>query len=193
MGNMKAIATIVVTYNRLTLLKEVIETLRAQTCKEQQIIIVNNGSTDDTPKWIDQQEDIIAIHQENVGGAGGFFTGIKYASEHGYKYCWIMDDDVICKPNALQELKIAHLSVRDIGFVCSRVVGTDGSPMNTPLADMRPSANGYSDIYDYVAEYGMVKVKNATFVSVFFRYNFMKFLQIRTAHYKTCCACTNFY
>lgn len=165
---MKSIATIVVTYNRLTLLKEVIEALRIQTCKEQQIIVVNNGSTDDTPKWINQQEDIIAIHQENVGGAGGFFAGIKYASEHGYRYCWIMDDDVICEPTALEELLKAYKVTSDIGFVCSRVIGTNGLPMNTPLADMRPSANGYSDIYDYVSEYRMVKVKNATFVSVFF-------------------------
>ena len=165
---MKQTATIIVTYNRLALLKEVIEALRLQTNSDQQLIVVNNGSTDDTPQWLDQQRDIISIHQENVGGAGGFFTGIKYAAEHGYKYCWIMDDDVICHPTALPELLSAYQVRQDIGFVCSRVIGIDGQPMNTPFADMSPSTNGYSDIYDYVVDNGMVKVKNATFVSVFF-------------------------
>ena len=165
---MKSIATIVVTYNRLTLLMEVVEALRLQTYDNHQIIIVNNGSTDETPNWLAQQQDIIAIHQDNVGGAGGFYTGIKYATEHEYDYCWIMDDDVICQPTALQELMLAYSSIPNIGFVCSRVIGTDGQPMNTPFADMRPIANGYSDIYDQVSRHGMVKVKNATFVSVFF-------------------------
>jgi GT2 family glycosyltransferase len=168
MGNMNKIATIIVTYNRLALLKEEVEALRMQTYKDLQMIVVNNGSTDETPQWIEQQEDIISIHQENVGGAGGFFTGIKYAAENGYEYCWIMDDDVICQPTALEELVKAYKAVPNVGFVCSRVIGTDGQPMNTPFADMRPSENGYSDIFDHVADYGMVKVQNATFVSVFF-------------------------
>lgn len=165
---MKQTATIIVTYNRLALLKEVIEALRLQTNSDQQLIVVNNGSTDDTPQWLAQQEDIVSVHQDNCGGAGGFFTGIKYAVEHGYQFCWIMDDDVICQPTALEELMKAYAVLPNIGFVCSRVTGVDGQPMNTPFADMRPAENGYSDIYDYVAEYGMVKVKNATFVSVLF-------------------------
>ncbi len=165
---MKQIATIIVTYNRLTLLKEVIESLRQQTCKDHQIIVVNNGSTDETPQWLSLQEDIITVNQENLGGAGGFFTGIKYAVEHGFQYCWIMDDDVICQPTSLDELLRAHGLKSDVGFVCSRVIGIDKQPMNTPLADMRPSENGYSDIYDLVADYGIVKVRNATFVSVLF-------------------------
>lgn len=30
---------------------------------------------------------------ENMGGAGGFHEGIKYAFEHGFDYIWLMDDD----------------------------------------------------------------------------------------------------
>ena len=90
------VGIVVVTYNRLNLLKEVIEALRLQTYKDFQIVVVNNGSTDETPKWLSDQRDIYTITQENLGGAGGFFTGMKYVVENGFKYCWIMDDDVIC-------------------------------------------------------------------------------------------------
>lgn len=163
---MKEVAIIVVTYNRLTLLKEVIESLRNQTFNSSQIIVINNGSTDNTLNWLEEQEEIITITQENLGGAGGFFTGMKYAAENGYRYCWIMDDDVICKSNALEELYNTYHLKENIGFVCSKVVGIDGSPMNTPEVDTRPSKNGYPDWMKMI-DYGLIKVKNATFVSVF--------------------------
>ena len=84
------VGTVIVTYNRLTLLKEVIEALRQQTYLNQQIIIVNNGSTDSTAEWLQKQKDIVVINQENLGGAGGFFTGMKYVAEHNFDFCWIM-------------------------------------------------------------------------------------------------------
>lgn len=163
------VGIVVVTYNRLNLLKEVIEALRLQTYKDFQIVVVNNGSTDETPKWLSDQRDIYTITQENLGGAGGFFTGMKYVVENGFKYCWIMDDDVICDKNALMEL-ISAINVKaGIGFVCSNVLGIDGSPMNTPIVNMdsRSALTGYEDYFD-LSDYNMVKVKRATFVSVLF-------------------------
>jgi len=160
------IGIVIVTYNRLSLLKEVIDSIRHQTYKDNQIVVVNNGSTDGTYEWLLEQSDIIVITQTNMGGAGGFFTGMKYVVEHNYKYCWVMDDDVICYPTALEELVKAYHVRENIGFVCSRVVGVDGCPMNTPVASTKKTANGYMDLYDYVADRGMVKVDTATFVSV---------------------------
>lgn len=163
------VGIIVVTYNRLSLLKEVIKALRSQTYKNYQIIVVNNGSTDGTCQWLSEQSDIIVITQANLGGAGGFYAGMKFVAEHiEYEYCWVMDDDVICQSTALDELMKAYQVRDDIGFVCSRVVGFDGCPMNTPVASTKLSANGYMDLYDYVAEWGMVRVDSATFVSVLF-------------------------
>lgn len=163
---MMKVGTIVVTYNRLQLLKEVIDSLRKQTYQNHQIIVINNGSTDNTLNWLNAQKDIITITQANLGGAGGFYTGMKYVAEHGYEYCWVMDDDVICKPTALEELVKAYQTKENIGFVCSRVIGTNGEPMNTPTPDTRDSENGYADLYDSVEEHAMVKVSVATFVSV---------------------------
>jgi GT2 family glycosyltransferase len=159
------VGIIVVTYNRLLLLKEVIDSLRSQTYKDYKIIVVNNGSTDGTKEWLESQDEIITITQENSGGAGGFFTGMKYAAEAGYEYCWIMDDDVICAPDALEELIKAIQVKNGIGFVCSKVVSVDTYPMNVPAVDTRPTKNGYANWFDCVDDY-MVKVRTATFVSV---------------------------
>ena len=163
---MKDIGIVVVTYNRILMLKEVIEALRLQTYTHHQIIVINNGSTDNTIDWLKDQHDIITITQENLGGAGGFFTGMKYVAEKGYKYCWIMDDDVICKPSALEELLKAYHVKKNIGFVCSKVEGIDGCPMNTPNVDERPGSNGYANYYEFIDRH-LIKIKMATFVSVF--------------------------
>jgi GT2 family glycosyltransferase len=160
------VGIIVVTYNRLSLLKEVIDSLRGQTYEDYKIVVVNNGSTDGTKEWLESQDEIISITQENLGSSGGFFAGMKYVAEAGYKYCWVMDDDVICTPDALEELIKAIQVKKDIGFVCSKVVGIDAySPMNVPTVDTRPTKNGYANWFDCVDDY-MVKVRAATFVSV---------------------------
>jgi GT2 family glycosyltransferase len=164
---MKKVGVVVVTYNRLALLKEVIKSLRNQTFTDMQIVIVNNGSDDGTKEWLETQTDITVITQKNLGSAGGFFTGTKYVVERGYEYCWLMDDDVICYPTALEELMNAFQIDSNIGFVCSKVIGIDGySPMNVPQVDIRPTKNGYPNWYDKI-ENQMIKVRTATFVSLF--------------------------
>ena len=76
------IATVVVTYNRLELLKDCIESLRNQTRKIDEIFVINNSSTDGTEEWLSRQNDLTTITQPNTGGAGGFYTGTKTDAEH---------------------------------------------------------------------------------------------------------------
>ena len=69
---MENILAVVVTYNRINDLKLCINSLRNQTYRDFDILIVDNGSTDGTKEFVDSLEDIIVIHQDNLGGAGGF-------------------------------------------------------------------------------------------------------------------------
>lgn len=94
----------VVTFNRLELLKRVVECLRNQTYKLEKIIVVNNSSTDGTSKWLEQQSDLYVITQDNLGGAGGFHTGVKYCYEDGADWIWMMDDDVFPNSDCLERL-----------------------------------------------------------------------------------------
>ena len=98
------IATVVVTFNRLELLKECICSLKEQTRKIDEIFVINNSSTDGTEEWLNKQKDITTITQPNSGGAGGFYTGIKTAYEIGYDWIWVMDDDGLPLKNTLEEL-----------------------------------------------------------------------------------------
>ncbi len=102
--NSQKVACVVVTYNRLNLLKRCVESLRSQSCKDFKTIVVNNGSTDGTAEWLFDQTDITTINQENLGGAGGFYAGMKRAYEEGYDWIWMMDDDGVTDKDQLKYL-----------------------------------------------------------------------------------------
>lgn len=94
----------IVTYNRLNLLKKVVADLRSQTYPLDKIIVVNNSSTDGTEEWLATQNDLIVIKQPNIGGAGGFETGVRYCFENGADWIWMMDDDVFPNSDCLEKL-----------------------------------------------------------------------------------------
>lgn len=102
---MNEILCIVVTYNRLPDLKFCLVALQRQTMKMFDILVVNNGSTDGTLEFLNEKsKEIIVINQENLGGAGGFYAGMKYGLEHNYKWLWLMDDDGTPEEHQLERL-----------------------------------------------------------------------------------------
>ncbi len=103
------ICTVIVTYNRYELLKECLDSLLNQTYKTD-ILIVNNASTDGTDIKIKtdgylKNENIIYKElDKNLGGAGGFSFGVKFALDNNYDYVWLMDDDAEPELNTLEGL-----------------------------------------------------------------------------------------
>lgn len=112
------ITAVVVTFNRLELLKQGIECLRKQQ-KLTGIIVVNNGSTDGTREWLDAQQGLLVVHQDNVGGSGGFYTGIERAYSEGADWIWCMDDDVFPRPDCLDRL-LPYTDRPEVGILSPR-------------------------------------------------------------------------
>lgn len=138
---MKKVAAVVVTYNRKDLLKECITSLLNQTYKALDIIVIDNASTDGTESLVKDfiNNNIKYINTgENLGGAGGFQFGIRKASELGYDYLWLMDDDSIPTPNALEKLIVAADSLGEFGFLSSKVLWKDNTMcrMNIPKVSL---------------------------------------------------------
>ena len=115
---MSKITAVVVTFNRLKLLQRVIASLQKQSVHIHDIIIVNNGSTDGTKEWPDKQNKLHIIHQENVGGSGGFYRGIQEASKTECDWIWCMDDDVFPSEHCLENLLIYASKDNKIGIAC---------------------------------------------------------------------------
>ncbi len=114
------IVAVVVTYNRLECLKKVISCLQSQQIKLFKILVVNNGSTDGTTEWLNDQNDILVFHQDNVGGSGGFYRGISEALKFKSDWIWCMDDDVYPKEDCLKNLLI-HAE-DGVGILCPQRV-----------------------------------------------------------------------
>ena len=66
------VTAIIVTNNRLRLLQEAVAAVKTQIYPLLEVIVVDNHSTDGTADWLDNQEGLTVIHQENLGGSGGF-------------------------------------------------------------------------------------------------------------------------
>lgn len=92
------ICTVIVTYNRKKLLVRCLTKCLAQNIPTD-VIIFDNASTDGTKKYLEEnnfianKRVIYICANENLGGAGGFYEGLKKAYESQYDYIWLMDDD----------------------------------------------------------------------------------------------------
>ena len=105
----KKTAAVVVTHNRLDLLKRCLEGVRAQSTCPESIVVVNNASSDGTSEWLEKQGGLEVIIQENLGSAGGQAAGIERAKGIGASFFWLMDDDGCPDRRCLEEL----LTVRE--------------------------------------------------------------------------------
>lgn len=166
------VISVVVTYNRLTLLKGCIEALLNQDYENTEILIVDNNSTDGTREYV---KEVVEQHSEkmkmlflekNIGGAGGFHEGMKEGMKYNPDWLWLMDDDTRPEREALTELCNA-LKVIDgkIGYLSSNVYGRKHECMNTPRIQFTSKGeNGYAD-WNIHLEHSLVKVRSATFCS----------------------------
>lgn len=170
---MSKVSCIVVTFNKVELLKENIEALLNQTEKIETIMVIDNASTDETEDVInDYKKKYPQISyyklEKNVGGAGGFNFGMKKAYELTNELIWIMDDDTIPSPTALEELlNVSRKNDSDWGFLSSDVRWTDGSAciMNIPK-----TAAAWNENVDR----GLIGIESGTFVSLLFNRQMLK-------------------
>lgn len=166
---MKHVAAVVVTYNRINKLQQCIYALKNQTVPCD-ILLVDNASTDGTSTWVQQyiaaSKGIFYKNTEkNIGGAGGFNLGMRWAVEAGYEFIWVMDDDCIPEVNALEALKNAHKYLNgEYGFLSSVVFWKDGHGCKMNQQKIKKN---YYEKAEFLRE-GIIPIEQATFVSTLF-------------------------
>jgi glycosyltransferase involved in cell wall biosynthesis len=89
---MNTISVIIPTYNRASVLSRAIDSVLAQSHSADEIIVVDDGSTDETQKLIESQyPQINYIYQSNKGVSAARNTGIQQAN--GNWICLLDSDD----------------------------------------------------------------------------------------------------
>ncbi len=111
------ISIIVPVYNVQKYLQKCVDSLRFQTLKNIQIILVDDGSTDLSAQICDeymkQDKRIVVIHQQNQGLSSARNTGLKYATSPLVTF--VDSDDCVSKQTYQQALSCM---TDDIDLVC---------------------------------------------------------------------------
>lgn len=128
-GEPGLVSVIIPTYNRAYIIGRSIDSVLAQTYRPIELIIVDDGSTDDTAEVVRRYGDEVRyIHQHNAGVAAARNTG--FAAARG-EFIALLDSDDYWYPWKI-ELQIAFLQRHpDVGMVWTdmKAVTNDGAPV----------------------------------------------------------------
>lgn len=130
------VSTIIPVYNRAMLLQEAVASVLAQTYRPIEIIVVDDGSSDDTGTVADKLAseypgEISVIHQHNTGPGLAREAGRQIAKGEFIQY---LDSDDILLPNKF-ELQVAGLKTNPecgISYGWTRYRHSDGHAEKSP-------------------------------------------------------------
>ena len=169
---MDKIYAVVLSYKRKDLLKRCLEGISAQSRPCDGIIVVDNASGDGPLEMLLQLPlPALSVYElsRNTGASGGFSAGFRIAYQQGADLIWMMDDDVIPEPDALQRLLDAGETLDAQGqphsFLLSTAYTEDGLLTNVPQVDARTNAIGYEN-WPALLQFGLIPVRPATYVSI---------------------------
>jgi len=131
---------------------------------EYEIIVINDGSTDDSPEILDNyansSQHIKVIHQENVGLGGARNTGIIHSSG---EYIWFVDGDDLVNgehmgaalekaiANEVEVLAFDFLPINESGnpenWIYFKLNLTEGTVYNGPEFYLKNFAKSYIWLY----------------------------------------------
>lgn len=119
------VSVIIPTYNRSRLLQLAVESAFAQTYREVEVIVVDDGSTDDTAEAMARYDGrFIYLRQANQGVAAARNAGIQAASGD---YLTCLDDDDLILPDKIERQVQLLASQPEIGLVHCRFYRADES------------------------------------------------------------------
>lgn len=124
-------SVIIPCYNQARFLGEAIESVLTQTYPYFEIIVVDDGSTDDTATIAASFDRVRCLKQRNRGLAVARNTGLKAAKGN---YVVFLDADDRLLPNALKDGADSLGTNSECAFVYghAKLIAADGSPLDIP-------------------------------------------------------------
>ncbi len=112
------ISCVIPVHNGVRYIVEAVESLIAQTRKPDEIIVVDDGSTDGTSKVLEPFREVRVVYQENAGPPAARNRGIRESSGD---LIALQDADDLSLPKRL-EIQLYRLEERDdLQLVCSEI------------------------------------------------------------------------
>lgn len=121
---MNPIGIVICNYNKRDFVVDCIRSVQESKVQNFDIYMVDNASVDDSVEAVRKEfGDSVTIlqNEENLGGSGGFNTGLRVVKEKGYSYFVCLDNDVLVDENAINALYEYMEANSDVGMAGSRV------------------------------------------------------------------------
>ena len=133
---MAAVAVVVVNWNSGDLLARCLSSVLAQDPRPDEVVVVDNASTDGSAARIEGQFPGVKLvrSSKNLGFAGGNNRGFEEAS--GSEWIALMNPDAFAEPDWLEKLLAAAADHPDCGSVGSRLVRADDASTLDGIGDV---------------------------------------------------------
>lgn len=121
---MKEIGIVICNYNKEDAVLECIQSVLESKYTDFDLYVVDNGSTDYSVEKIRasyQDKLTLIVNEENLGGSGGFNTGLRVAFEKGYPYLMCIDNDALLDENAIGALHSFLEEHKEAGIAASKI------------------------------------------------------------------------
>lgn len=142
--NHKLVSIIIPTYNRASLVGDAILSVQSQSYPLKQIIVIDDGSQDDTEKIVARFEGIEYHRQENKGQAAARNLGLHYAKG---EYIATLDSDDIWNPEFLSH-SVECLEKHNLDFVFLNYVSSKGEDNFLDIWDRKKKWRSFSQKRD---------------------------------------------
>jgi glycosyltransferase involved in cell wall biosynthesis len=135
-GTSPTVSVVVPTYNRADRLKDTVASILAQTVQPAEVLIVDDGSRDDTARVCrDFPSPVRYLYRENGGSGAARNTGMLAAKG---EYLAFLDADDVWEPTKLEVQLALHAAHPEIGWSATNHFTTDRA--NQPL----PGVQGFA-------------------------------------------------
>lgn len=135
-----SVASLTTAYNAASVLPRQLDALLRQTRPLQEIVVVDNGSTDGTSETLAKRYPQVTVlrMKENLGAAGSWAAGLSYAAfERRHDWIWTFDDDSVPQLEALARLfdGIAPLNGAhgELGMIVPMPIHRETGTLYSPL------------------------------------------------------------
>lgn len=158
--NIEKIGILIPTFNRLAYLREALNSVLSQTYNAFQLIVIDNGSTDDTSCYMQTLSDPrirYVVNEENIGPIGSINKGIGLMTDE-VSWCTILCDDDLLEPNYIEQMLnfTAYDSKLGVAYApltfidsCGLTIreGVRGAEIESPLSYLKARSRNRRETY----------------------------------------------
>ncbi|ACK73845.1 glycosyl transferase family 2 (plasmid) [Gloeothece citriformis PCC 7424] len=139
-------SVIIPSYNRAKLIEKTLYSVLKQDFQDYEIIIVDDGSTDNTIEILKQYQKFIRIlQQENQGPGAARNLGIQQSKGH---YIAFLDSDDQWFPWTLATYEKLIYEYQEPSFICGRFINTQIGETEPIFSKTVVNSKHYGDFYD---------------------------------------------